>query len=519
MVSYFRSFIQKKNNQKAFFSVLIGISLVASSISFLFIKQRAGNEIAFVNGYAITREEVQRSITKLQDFFKRYGKQDNSIDFKKKAIEIIAYEKVMEETIDSLGIKISSDFIADSLRDPRFVMTYLRSVIPPYLLDAQGNMQEKELKAFLKASGMTFAAFDALLESIVKQIILAEILGSVSYTSSAEIKEYYLKHYAYKKFAFYTKPLAEYRAQAEKVAVSEDELKQFFSAQLLLGAYHMPEKREVSMWQFNPESYGISVSPEDIKKYKEEHKTDKVTELEIRKDIINQKFKARFKREAKKALDEGTFLKFVADKKARFENKSENLPKNAYKLALHGKDVFLDAKPYSVAASGVVLEVIRIVPAHVLEFETIKQQVKKDLYKEKASALATSDLQKALKDKDFLKKLNLLEKEIVFVDGEQQKALLQKLSKQGLPVERMNAMIFQGASIEGQTQDAAYIIQLDTIDMNEKDFDQKKKSIREIVEKEAFMAAQRGWFIASLARSAKIELYNQHGTLESLELQ
>ena len=112
-----------------------------------------------------------------------------------------------------------------------------------------------------------------------------------------------------------------------------------------------------------------------------------------------------------------------------------------------------------------------------------------------------------------------MKKEIVFVDGEQQKALLQKLSKQGLPVERMNAMIFQGASIEGQTQDAAYIIQLDTIDINEKDFDQKKKSIREIVEKEAFMAAQRGWFIASLARSAKIELYNQHGTLESLELQ
>ncbi len=514
MVSYFRSFIEKKNNQKLLFSMLIGISLVASTISFLFIKQRSGNEIAFVNGYALTRAEVQRALVKLQDFFKRYGKEGSSIDFKKKAIEIIAYEKVMEQSIDKLGIKISSDFISKKLQDPQFVMIYLRSIIPAYLLDAQGKMKEKELSTFLKASGMTIAEFDMVLENIVKQLILSELLGSFSYATLGEIKEEYLKQYAEKKFALYTKPLAEYRTQAEKVAVTEEELKQFFSAQLVLGAYHIPEKRYGTVWTFNPQSYDISVNAVEIKKYKEDNASDKLSELEIRKAILDQKFRARFKREAKKALDEKSFSAFAASKKAIFEeNISEKLPKKAYKLALHGKDIFLEHE------KGIVLEVTRIVPAHILAFETIKEQVKKDFYKEKASALAKIELQKALKDKDFFHKLTFSKKEVVIIDNDQKKTTLQKLSQQGFPVERMNAMIFQGASIEGQTVDFAYIIELETIDMNEKDFALKRRSIQEIIEKESFMQAQRGWFIASLARSAKIEVYNQHGTLESLELQ
>ena len=514
MVSYFRSFIEKKNNQKLFFSVLIGMSLVASTISFLFIKQRSGNEIAFVNGYALTRTEVQRSIVKLQDFFKRYGKEGSSIDFKKKAIELIAYEKIMEQSVDKLGVIIAPDFISQKLQDPQFVMMYLRSVIPAYLLDAQGKMKEKELRAFLKASGMTIAEFDALLENVIKQLVLSEILGSLSYATSGEIKERYLKQYADKKFALYTKPLAEYRAQAEKAAVTEEELKQFFSAQLALGGYHIPEKRYCTVWTFHAQSYDISVTAEEIKKYKEDMKADKLSEAEIRKTILDQKFRARFKREAKKALDEKNFSVFATSKKAHIEeNVSEKLPKKAYMLALHGKDIFLEQ------AKGMVLEVTRIVPAHVLEFEAIKEQVKKDFYKEKASALAKIELQKALKDKDYFHKLAFSKKEIALTDNDQKKSTLQKLSQQGFAVERMNAMIFQGAAIEGQTVDFAYIIELEMIDMNEKDFAQKRRSIQEIVEKDAFMQAQRGWFIASLARSAKIEVYNQHGTLESLELQ
>ena len=514
MVSYFRSFIEKKNNQKLFFSVLIGMSLVASTISFLFIKQRSGNEIAFVNGYALTRTEVQRSIAKLKDFFKRYGKEGSSIDFKKKAIELIAYEKVMEQSIDTLGVKIGSEFISHKLQDPQFVMMYLRSIIPPFLLDAQGKLKDKELRAFLKASGMTVAEFDTLLENVVKQLILSELLGSLSYATAGEIKEYYLKQYADKKFALYTKSLAEYRAQAEKTAVTEEELKQFYAAQLALGGYHRAEKRYGTIWTFDPQSYDSSVSAEEIKRYKEDTKADKLSEADIRKALIDQKFRARFKREAKKALDEKTFSAFAASKKAHIEeNVSEKLPKKAYMLALHGKDIFLEQ------AKGVVLEVTRIEPAHVLAFEAIKEQVKKDYYKEKASALAKIELQKALKDKDYFHKLAFSKKEVVVKDNDQKKGTLQKISQQGFPVERMNTMIFQGAAIEGQTADFAYIIELETIDMDEKDFAQKRRSIQEIVEKDAFMQAQRGWFIASLARSAKIEVYNQHGTLESLELQ
>ena len=56
-------------------------------------------------------------------------------------------------------------------------------------------------------------------------------------------------------------------------------------------------------------------------------------------------------------------------------------------LALHGKDIFLEQ------AKGMVLEVTRIVPAHVLEFEAIKEQVKKDFYKEKASAPQKTEVQ------------------------------------------------------------------------------------------------------------------------------
>ena len=94
----------------------------------------------------------------------------------------------MEQSVDKLGVIIAPDFISQKLQDPQFVMMYLRSVIPAYLLDAQGKMKEKELRAFLKASGMTIAEFDALLENVIKQLVLSEILGSLSYATSGEIK-------------------------------------------------------------------------------------------------------------------------------------------------------------------------------------------------------------------------------------------------------------------------------------------------------------------------------------------
>jgi len=518
MVSYFRSFIQKKNNQKLIFVVLIGGSLIYSSISFLFFARRSHNDIAFVNGYPITRDEVQRAIVKLQHFLREYGQPDRGFDYKKKAIEMIAYEKLMEGAVDSLGIHLSSEFISDSLRDPQFIMVYLRSLLPPYLIDPKTGIKEEEFKAFLKASGITLSAFDLLLEKLIKQIVFGELLGTAVSVNQAEIKEHYIKYYTQRKYTLFTKSLKHYMSMAEKEGATPEELRQFFATQLAQGLYHIPEKRTISLWVFDPALYGIVITPEEIKSYEESHKESKDSK-DSKAVLREQKFKARFKREAKKALEEGSFEKFATEKKARFGQKndlvmgSDALSKRVFKLSLHGKDALLDN------SQGIVAEVLAIVPAHRAEFESIKKEVATDLYRQKAAALATSDMQKALKDTEYFEKLHFSREEVVVSPVEHKQAAFKKFSKQGIPVERVASLIFPGAAIEGISQDQAYSVRLETLNFNEQDFMQKQKEIEELLAREAFMLAQQRWFIASLARSAKIELPTTQGQTEILELQ
>ncbi len=86
MIQVIRTFIQKKKNQKALFVGVIGLSLLYSTISFLFQSQYSGSVAALVNGHPITHKEVQRTFARLQDFMRQYGISGLSFDLKKRAL-------------------------------------------------------------------------------------------------------------------------------------------------------------------------------------------------------------------------------------------------------------------------------------------------------------------------------------------------------------------------------------------------------------------------------------------------
>ncbi len=480
MIQTIRTFIEKKKNQKALFVGVIGLSLIYSTISFLFQSRISGSVAALVNGHPVTHKEVQRTFARLQDFIRQYGISGLSIDLKKRALETVAYEKVAETAVDDLGVSLSPAFIAKNLNDPLFIMNYLRAVVPPHLIDPQGGIKDKELKAYLKATGMTAAEFDGLLEKNLKQLLLSDIVGSLVSVTQAEVREAYAQKYSQRTYTITTLSLHEFERKAHEHIFSDEELRQFFIKQEALGVYRIGESRSLILWEF----------PE-----------------------INAKEKQLFKKKAFAAIAAGRFDAFVAAKKGVRSSKILNaasadpLLSRSFKLPKGKKEFFVqNGKNYA-------LEVVEIEPAHNPSLESIKEKVKKDLYAEKARALAHAAIEDAL-----AKNLSLQgTKEKVTLSSSSSEAVAKKLSVHGIPLARLQGLVIPGSISHGVSETHAYIITLDQLLLQEDDFQKKSAELEKQQEIDAFLQAQRSWFIASLTRSAKIKILNPNGQTEVIE--
>lgn len=506
MVSHFRDFIQKKGYFQAAVALILGGGLLYSSISLIFISRSSRlHKVATVNGKEITQREVQHAAAKLQEFLRYYPSSIAQSDLKKKALELVVHEKVVEQAIDDLSLQLSSDYIASCLHDPLFVMTYLRSVIPPYLVDPESGVKSKELSLFLKNAAISGAEFDKILEKAIKLTLFSDLVNSLFYVSEDQIKESYLRQYAPKKFLLFKRSLAPYINRAQSARPDERELRAFYDTQRAKGLYFVPEKRDVSLWVFNPGSYQDS----DTKK-----------NADSSKKTVEQRFRAHFKSDVKKHFSDD-FKQFALSKKAHLEIKrglthSEALKgsaalKKAFVLGKGGKDAVIDGH------QGIVLQVDEIYPSYVQEFEVIRPLVEKDYYYQEATKLALEDIKQARKSGALLDKTLFTQESFSLLHGSERDATLKKIEREGVAPASLLAMNTKGAFEDGVTDIAVYSLELKDIGMNNSEYESKRNALREDLQRETVAQAQRAWLIASLARSAKINIYNPDGTQNSFE--
>lgn len=504
MITFVRNFIQKKHGR--IIILIIFSSFMLSVIIGVLFKRGSRNigAIAFVDGYPISQREYQNMIINIQNVFKAYGYNQSFMpDIKKMAMNQMAQEKIVDLAIDKLGVKVSQKYIIGKLQDPDFIINYLNFIgIPSHVFNSKSGIAQEELKKYLKAIKMTFDEFDAALEHATKQIILGQLLGSSLYIGNNEIKNRYIKQFSQKKFTIYTVPLKEYIEREKKKIISEEELKVFFDRESVsLGKYKVPEKRDVKIWTFSPENYGIK---------------------ETQSNLLAQKFKTVFKTDASAAFAQNKFEQFSQIKKAKLEiqenkelDKNKKLSQKIFKLASGGRDISIDQNKEII--KGLVVQVIKINPAYTPEFNTIKKEVLEDYYVEKARLKLAEDLKKASTDLAFLRSLKYEEKVISNFELKN-RDLIQELSKKEVPIKRMIQMTDPNSSIFDFGSEQGFVIKLNNININDALLKEKTPELRQSLESEALSQAQY-WFVASLARSVKIEMNNPTGQTELIDFE
>lgn len=190
-------------------------------------------------------------------------------DPKQTAIQTLIYESLVNKTADELKLDLSSEFVAEKLKDPTVIIEQLREYIPVQALERDGSINVQALSHALQRRGQTLADFELVIEQALRRNIVTDLVGSSVFIGQQEIADYFTINYLKHKYAIIKLP----RASFKRAPASEQELQQFFEQENKASKrYWLPEKRAVVAWKFNKKDYNIAIDNEAVEAYYNAHK-------------------------------------------------------------------------------------------------------------------------------------------------------------------------------------------------------------------------------------------------------
>lgn len=249
------------------------------------------------------------------------------------------------------------------------------------------------------------------------------------------------------------------------------------------------------------------------------YKALNVVKNEIENILIQQQFNKGFISDARKAIEENkTNPQAISDFITQKQGKRIELTQTTATRAPFVKSLFRIASPHSYVADqegdlGAIVELTAIEKGHIPSLESIENNVKKDLYIQRAEAALSLALHNYLKDAqgkteaEFAQLFgNKVEKSGMITPKD--KEAINKLNAKGISPERIFQLEKVGMVTVAKGKGNGHLIRLDAIEpFNEKEFESHKKQIkRQIKEQEEQLVF--GGFVASLYRSATIKKIN-----------
>ena len=362
-------------------------------------------------------------------------------------------------------------------------MQALGSLVPAYVFDGYGSLNQKALVAYLQRQGMTIADFENEVITMMRRMLVMSLVSTAAYVPTAVAYEAFTKDNAERTFEVISLSLDSYIKTEQKTPPTDEELQVFFDTQNQLSRrYFVPEKRSGTVWHITPEAYSLE-------------KNDQA------------RFKKLFTADVRRILDGdgGTLTTFVKDKKAKEEKLASTVKRGGsaikalFSLTAPGtRDFVVDA------TGGYIVELSDIVPAHTPSFDKLKKEVLEDYYKDKALVQLAADIEEGVTiARQDLEKLNEFisqkkaSKEIV-------KGSLEELNKKGLPGQRLASLLHPGEVIGMRTKSGAALVILKDIAIKNKDaFSEKLPELYASLYRQE--AQQLGYaVVADLQKNAKI---------------
>ncbi len=284
------------------FKIVLWITLASMIVVFIPNLFKRGGEgyhatLATINGRIIEFIDFERralqETERLNLFRQQFGEQADIIfkslgiaDPKTMAINGLIQDTLLDEVADTLNIRVSPEFIQRKINDPSYVATDLAEVVPFYVIDQQGiNMTL--LNRYLSYNRLSMQQFEQHIEDQIKRNIVLAIADNSAYVSSKEVKNYFAQNFLGREYTIVTFPFDVYLKKVQKEPLPEQELATYFDKQQK--NYFTPEIRNIQQWKFSPQSYGITVTDQDISNYYNAHKNRYVEsplQVQVRRILI-----------------------------------------------------------------------------------------------------------------------------------------------------------------------------------------------------------------------------------------
>lgn len=282
MITLIRSKIVANNSYLVWaFVVFVIISLGAPS----FVKQSAstGPWIASVNTQEIGYNEFVRMVAWQEKALrnKAGGASVSSQHVYEQALDALIYRSLLDQAAQQAGITVSACYSTKRMSDLRSMLPLLLEVNALDAFTLGGGISMRALRVSLQSKGLTVQDFQEMISKSIARDLMQQAAFVAGYSPKFEQKNRYKNTHLGKTFTLLTFPLAPYKEQVKaELANNKKEIQDFFATHTK--QYTHPEKRSAIVWEFTPQSFGESVTKDQVEQYYEKHKDTQFVHIPVK---------------------------------------------------------------------------------------------------------------------------------------------------------------------------------------------------------------------------------------------
>jgi len=440
------------------------------------------------------------------------------------ALRALIQKELLAEVAFKSGLRhMSPLYVSERMGDSSFVVRTMPEIIPLHLFKG-GRLDGQALQKHLRHSGISMSDFEHQVEEVVALTVLQSILPSFVYSPRNEQRTGQRELKAQRSYSIIKLPLSTFIARESKKPLSEGELKAFYDKEN--GAtkrYWSEDKRSGTAWTFTSDSYGMTASEVEIRRYYTQHlkefdkKPFEEVKAKVERAVVLGKFKQRFAIESKQIQGSR-----VEDFVSKHGGVMRQLPLMSQKALASKKDNQAESLLFEIMRPGqtraatsekgaLLVRLDTFEAGAALPFEQVKDRVKSDLIEEKALRAMSDELKRLTvlsTSGSFDAAIKSYEGVAIkkYSDLSPQSEQWPVLEKEGLPVARMKKMIHPHYAFSYMTKEQGVIVVLDKLEMMS---GAPEKTEQAIVQSELDLQLFSAGFIASLNNSATIKHYEK----------
>lgn len=392
------------------------------------IKQGTKAWVMKINNIEVSRaeyeQEINRQTERIAAFKQQYGQfadmllgsMGMSSDPKMLAVDIITQKTLLAHFARFISLRISEDYAHKQLANQNFSQQYLGDIVPYFLYDKNGEIQTMIFRVYLQKWGLSLATFLSKVTESITRSIAINLVNYATYVPSHE-QELFLSSQHYKKnLDLLVLNHEDFIREAKKITPSFETLEQFFKEKNKTAqTYFVPEKRDVTVWTFDYNSYNTVISNDQITEYYNKHKSQKFVarqaEVTVRKIVFNEqpvngpsiadihqellKDPSLFVEYTKKYSQDKTSTKKGSSVETLVYGKSHS---PLYKAAFGLKNIGDISPVLSIDGSFVIVQLVTKEQKQYHSIESVKKDIVSALKKQAFKSTFPKELRKVLKD-------------------------------------------------------------------------------------------------------------------------